>query len=93
MDTNTSMRKYKLMNLLESNCVLNIFAFLYKKDSYALKASCYNNKNILTRIEKFNWIAECTRCDDTGLSFIENYPCQRCHSNLYVYSDDERFYD
>ena len=93
MDTNTSTRKYKLIDLLESNCGHNVFAFLYKKDSYALKRAFYNNPNILNQIEKFKWEAKCARCDDTGLSFIEDYPCQGCHPELYVYSDDERFYD
>ena len=92
MDVNTSANENKLINLLESNCVQNIFAFLYKKDSYILKRAFYNNQNILNQIEKFKWIAKCTICDDTGLSFIEDYPCQHCHSELYVYSDEEGFY-
>jgi hypothetical protein len=93
MDTNTSMRKYKLIDLLESNYGHNIFAFLYKKDSYNLKRAFYNNSNILNRIEKFNWVSKCAKCDDTGIGFIKNYPCQRCHPELYIYSDDERFYN
>jgi len=89
LQNDTSM----LVDLLETNCGYNIFSFLYKKDSYVLKRVFYNNKNILNQIEKFNWISKCNRCDDTGLSFIENYPCQQCHPELYVYSDEEGFYD
>ena len=93
MDVNTSTRNSKLIDLFESNSGNTIFSFLYKKDSYALKRAFYNNPNILNRIEKFKWIAKCTRCDDTGISFIEDYPCQRCRPDLYVYSDEEGFYD
>ena len=84
----------RFIDLLELGNIKELLLpnLIRKKEGIALYASNPSALNPNQIVKNYSWGIDCFSCNDTGVIY-NNYPCQQCHPESWVYSDDERFYD